>query len=721
MFTHKSSLMRESVFALMCLFMFGLSAQSFAEEVVSEENQDLFEMSVEQLMEVEVESTATLTDAKPRLVPAAVTTITQEQIQASGARSLYELLDIYVPNFQWVLHSAKLRHMGLRGIISNRDDKYLLLVNSRVMNEKTDFGVMTERDLPMLSDIHHIDVIRGPGSALYGPGALAMVINIITDNAMTFQGTESTLKLGSIEEFYSGEIKYGSKFDDDSGILFYVGASHYPGASSKHSPTILGRQDTIGGETYQAGDQIKDWPNSFNESFRDKIKCKLHGQYTNGGLDIWVRYTTGGEYMDLFNERLSRRWFREGEGYRQGTFYSGYKQEISPEFWIRYVFSFDRTEVETEDNVWRPKSFRENEYYSRIIANWKPHKRHSFAFGGEWSHEQFGRRHSNDRGKAVMYHMTGSRLSFANSGKMPKWSTDLKSLLGEYQWNINDRLTTFLSGRIDKHDFTETMFSPRATLVYTPNSKDTIKIIGSRSVRTDTAAEMKKKYDSTGEKSDVEVLKALELRYERQHTDKLYLAGSIFRHWHDVIGWGSGRSLGKMNSYGIEVEASYRKGKNRIDLSHSLSKLLDFNLRRGLTSTELTAEPMGFGSDLSNWSNHITKLIAHRDLNDRWKLDSSVIVYWGYPGGKDYADYQYSVNASRYKPGFTRSFRPSVFWNLGLMCNITDNKTLRIDGYNLLGLLDRDLNKRRVGFNTDYPAQVRFLAPSIGVSYIHKY
>jgi len=97
---------------------------------------DLFSMPLEQLMALEVTSTATLTKTKAHLVPAAMTTITQEQIRSSGARSLYELLDIYVPNFQIVFHAAKLRHMGLRGINSNRDDKYLLLVNGRLSNEE---------------------------------------------------------------------------------------------------------------------------------------------------------------------------------------------------------------------------------------------------------------------------------------------------------------------------------------------------------------------------------------------------------------------------------------------------------------------------------------------------------------------------------------------------------------------------------------------------------
>ena len=73
-------------------------------------------MSIEELMEINIESTATLTKTKTRLIPASVTTITEEEITASGARSLYELLDIYVPNLQWIRHHWEADHMGLRGM-----------------------------------------------------------------------------------------------------------------------------------------------------------------------------------------------------------------------------------------------------------------------------------------------------------------------------------------------------------------------------------------------------------------------------------------------------------------------------------------------------------------------------------------------------------------------------------------------------------------------------
>lgn len=146
------------------------SAAPSREEPDREGTVDLFELPLEQLMEITLPTAASLTPTTQRLTPSTVTTITQEQIRRSGARSLYELLEMYVPNLQIIFARERTRAVGLRGIIAHQNDKFLLLVNGRIMNERTDSGAITELDLPMLTDIHHIDIVRGPSSALYGPG-----------------------------------------------------------------------------------------------------------------------------------------------------------------------------------------------------------------------------------------------------------------------------------------------------------------------------------------------------------------------------------------------------------------------------------------------------------------------------------------------------------------------------------------------------------------------
>lgn len=116
---------------------------------------DIFSLSLEELLNVRITG-PTLTETSRRLTPSATTTINHKMIADSGARNLFELLDIYVPNLQVSRHHATLPHIGIRGIFGDRDDKHLIIVNGHVMNNITQYGAFSERDLPMLEDIYEI-------------------------------------------------------------------------------------------------------------------------------------------------------------------------------------------------------------------------------------------------------------------------------------------------------------------------------------------------------------------------------------------------------------------------------------------------------------------------------------------------------------------------------------------------------------------------------------
>jgi outer membrane receptor for ferrienterochelin and colicin len=720
-----SSIIQKFVFLLMLPLVFVPNARLLAQQQDANKPKDLFAMSLEDLMNIPVTSTSLTTVSSGRVSPSTVTTITQQDIQNSGARSLNELLEIYVPNLQMILHSAGIRHLGLRGIISNRDDKYLLLVNGRVMNEHTDLGVLSERDLPMLRDIYQIDVVRGPGSAMYGPGALAMVINITTDNAKTFKGLEVSQRIGAIEEHYTTELKYGKQLKDGAGLFLYGGISEYPGASGDDSPLTYGGGPTTRRErTYAWDEEVTSDIRRYNAGYDNLQKIKLHGQYTKDNLDVWLRYTQGGYGVDTTGIYINNLF---QEGYRQGTAVLNYKQELADNFALKYMFSYDRFEAFTNTATWpyspnynRPRSYREDEYYGQIIANWKINENHEFAFGGAWSHEEFGL-NAWGEGPAIMY-------SFATgTDAMPRWRTDMASLFGEYQWRISDQLTAFVSARQDDHTYTKQMFSPRFSLVYTPTDVDTLKLIASRSVRTNNNKEMKKAAMGGSPLSDVEILKAYEARYERRVGDHVWLAADTFIHNQDMIGWvstpdpGHTGLTGTEKLWGFELEASYVQDRFRFDVSHGYTKLLDYKLAPSVTSSEDTAAPLGYGDDLNNWYNNISKVRMHYQMNEKWSSDSSLVVYWNCPGGEDYAKQRRSVAESAYDPRSRDAFYNNWYLNLGLQYQYSKNLTLRMDAYNILGWFDQDLNKRRAGFNTDRPAQVRIQPAALGFQLVYKF
>jgi len=308
------------------------------------------------------------------------------------------------------------------------------------------------------------------------------------------------------------------------------------------------------------------------------------------------------------------------------------------------------------------------------------------------------------------------------------------SLLGEYQLTINDQWTTFVGGRLDDHSMTnQKMFSPRAAVVYMPTEKDTFKVMYSKSVRTPTAEGTKLANMQTGDKAQPEKLSAYELRYERQQTKNLLLAGSIFYHDQDIVGAAyDTENAGNLKSWGAELEAIYRTPKTTLTLSHGFTKQIRFQTPAGDDPTVgeyISASAYTCGNDIENWSNHVTKLTARHDLTDKWSVDGSLRVYWGFPGQEDYAKHQALATTywtlppgtTAYDPTYDRVFGMGMLLNLGAQYKPNKNLTVRLDGYNLLGLVDHTLNKRLIGYDSGSAGDYRAQAPAFGVSVTYKF
>ncbi len=111
--------------------------------------------------------------------PNATSVITAEDIRLSGATTLPELLR-RVPGAEVMMLGQGSANVSLRGFNERIANKVLVLVDGRT--EYQDFlGMTLWSSMPVdMADIERIEVIRGPGSALYGANAMLGVVNIIT-------------------------------------------------------------------------------------------------------------------------------------------------------------------------------------------------------------------------------------------------------------------------------------------------------------------------------------------------------------------------------------------------------------------------------------------------------------------------------------------------------------------------------------------------------------
>lgn len=200
-------------------------ADSDLNESAAEE--DLFAMSIEELMDVRVDTVygaskhlQTLAEA-----PASVTIITAEEIRRYGYRTLAEILRS-APGF-YINYDRNYNYMGTRGFRrpGDYDTRILLLIDGHRVNNNVGDAPTFGTDFLLDTDlIEKVEIIRGPGSALYGSNAVLGVVNVITRRGGDVKGLELSGQTGSFDT-QKARITYGDRFD--KGVELLLSASTY--------------------------------------------------------------------------------------------------------------------------------------------------------------------------------------------------------------------------------------------------------------------------------------------------------------------------------------------------------------------------------------------------------------------------------------------------------------------------------------------------------------
>jgi iron complex outermembrane receptor protein len=140
---------------------------------------DFNQLDLESLLNATVETASKRGESISR-APAIIDVLTREQIYNMGARDLYTALT-FLPGIEMIENYAGTTTLIFRGMIQEQYSvKLLLLINGHPISEP----IMSQFQLEMvpLDAVKRIEVIRGPGSVLYGTNAFAGVINVITEN-----------------------------------------------------------------------------------------------------------------------------------------------------------------------------------------------------------------------------------------------------------------------------------------------------------------------------------------------------------------------------------------------------------------------------------------------------------------------------------------------------------------------------------------------------------
>jgi len=187
---------------------------------------DLTELPLEALMNLDVPKVfgASKIEQTVTEAPSSVTVVPADEIKKYGHRTLGDVLRS-VQGFN-ISYDRNYQFIGTRGIsLGDFNSRVLLLVNGhRVNNNLTDGAFVDTAFILDLDLVDRVEVIRGPGSVLYGNNAFFGVINVITREGRQLNGLEASGEYGSFDA-YKGRLTYGKLFTN--GLQLMVSGSYY--------------------------------------------------------------------------------------------------------------------------------------------------------------------------------------------------------------------------------------------------------------------------------------------------------------------------------------------------------------------------------------------------------------------------------------------------------------------------------------------------------------
>lgn len=169
---------------------------------------DYTELSLEDLTNLEIVSVSKRPESMNDAA-AAVYVITPDVIRRSGATCIPEVLRL-VPGMQVAQIDANKWAVTARGFNGVFANKLLVLVDGRTAYDAVFSGVFWDALGVALADVERIEVIRGPGSTMWGANAMNGVINIITRNAADVQGLRAEVGAGTEQQFLAS-LRYGGR------------------------------------------------------------------------------------------------------------------------------------------------------------------------------------------------------------------------------------------------------------------------------------------------------------------------------------------------------------------------------------------------------------------------------------------------------------------------------------------------------------------------------
>lgn len=575
---------------------------------------DLSQLSLEELLQVRIES-VTAASKRSQLTtdaPASVTVVDREQIQHLGYQTLADVLR-GVRGF-YVSYDRNYFYLGARGFSRPGDynSRVLVLVNGQRTNDGLTEGALIGTEFILDLDlVERVEIVRGPGSAMYGSSAFFGVINIVTREPKAFQAGEASFEGGS-PGYYKGRISLGHRWNNEVEFLISGTLMNRDGWDSLYYPEF---DSQPGSDGRAIGLDHEEAQNAF-------------GRFAWKGLSLEVGY------VNRFKQLPTAPYESDfGDPRNETTDMLAYGR-------IRLEHQFEN-EVELVASL----AINQNDYDGRYAySDAAP------AFPGipflqydnyrsRWIGEElllrreFWERLTLTGGFEGRQNVQQDQFAFSKDPEFTQLSdTHSSSLWGAYaqaDWKIVEPVTLSVGGRYDKYSLGPDSWNPRIAGIWQARPGTTLKAIYGTAFRAPNAYEM---YYSDGNSTQKvnpdlkpESIRTYELTLEQQLGKHLRASISAYRfEADDLIGQVVDpaddllvyRNVDKARGQGIEAELDARFGNGwRARVSYARQNAEDRQ-----TGTRLSNSPHHIAQGqltIPLWTDRLTAGIEGRYISHR--------------------------------------------------------------------------------------------------------
>ena len=442
-------------------------------------------MSLEDLGEVQVNTVVAASGfaQKTTEAPSSISIVTAEEIKRYGYRTLADIL-ASLQGFN-ISYDRNYAYLGARGVnLGDYNSRMLLLVDGHRVNNNINDGAAIGTDFILDIDlIDHVEVIRGPGSVLYGNNAFFGVINIVTRKV---DGVEASGEYGSFDT-YKARLSIGKSYTN--GVSFLLSGTYY----QSDGP------DQLYYKEFNTPDQNHGVAQNMNgDSYESVFASVSYADLILEGAYINREHTDPTAPIPVtFND--SRSKITQERSYADLKF----THELPADIDLTARLYYDQNQINTGSPLGEPfaEMTQENQggqwLGAELQLSEKIWEKHTVSVGAEYR---------NDFSQYDQHIYPGNNVT-------QDASRQSHGVFAQGDFELRSDLRLNAGVRYDQYGNFDSTYSPRAALIYTPFQQSTFKAIYGTAFRDPSFQELQSFY--YGQNIQPENIQSYELVYEQ--------------------------------------------------------------------------------------------------------------------------------------------------------------------------------------------------------------